>query len=100
MLGAADIERLIEDALLGRFERGDEGAGDVLDMHDRPPGRSVRLKIDEPSGHRPGHQVVEHDIESNAGRKAVGGRRTQKGGAKTVAGEQAMSRSALTLETP
>ena len=57
MLGAADVERLIENALLGRFECGDEGAGDILDMHDRPPGRSV-LEIDEPSGYRPGNQVL------------------------------------------
>ena len=42
--GAADIERLVVHALLGRFEGGDEGAGDVLDMHDRTPGRPVRLE--------------------------------------------------------
>ena len=88
MLGAADVERLIENALLGGFECGDEGAGDILDMHDRPPGRSVRLEIDEPSGHRPGNQVVEHDIESDPGRKTVCGRWTQEGGTEIIPGEQ------------
>src|SRR5262249_40591006 len=37
----ADIEGFIEDPLGGRLQRGDEGAGDVLDVHDRTPWRAV-----------------------------------------------------------
>ena len=45
--GLADIECLIEDQVLRRFERRDEGARDVFDVDDRPPGRSIGLQIDE-----------------------------------------------------
>ena len=45
--GRAHVEGLIEDHFFRRLERGNEGAGDVLDMRDRPPGRSIRLEIDD-----------------------------------------------------
>ena len=45
------------------------------------------LRINEPRGDRPGHEVVEHDVESDPRRQAVGGRRTQINGAEAVPGE-------------
>ena len=74
VLGAADIERLIADAPLRRFERGDEGARDVLDMHDRAPGRPVGFEVNQPCGDRPGHEVIEHDVEPEC--EATGRRRS------------------------
>ena len=101
VLGAADIECLVVDAPHRRLERGDEGARDVLDMDDRSPGRPVGFKVNQACGDRPGHEVVEHDVESNAGRQAVGGRRAQINGAKAVVRPSlAMSRSARTLDVP
>ena len=57
-------------------------------MHDRPPRRSVRLEIDEPRGDRPGDKIVENDVEADARRQAVGGRRAQIDRAEAVAGER------------
>src|SRR5258708_7080186 len=39
--GLADVKRLIEYIIGRRFECSDEGARDILDMHDRPPGRAI-----------------------------------------------------------
>jgi hypothetical protein len=44
-------------------------------MHDRPPGRSVGFQEDNSPGDRPSNQIVEDDIETDAGRDAVRVRR-------------------------
>src|SRR5882757_4352640 len=86
--GLADIECLIEDQGLRCFERRDEGARNVFDMDNRPPRRSIRLQIDQTLGDRPSHQIVEHDIEADAWRDAVGGRGAHVGRAEAVVGER------------
>ena len=58
VVGGADVERLIEDRLFGRIERSNKRAGDVLDMRDRPPGRSIRLEIDEAAGDGKGLRLL------------------------------------------
>src|SRR5262249_18190541 len=37
MRGVAYIECFIEHLICGRFESGNEGAGDIFNMNDRPP---------------------------------------------------------------
>src|SRR5882757_5425887 len=86
--GLADVERLIGDQDLRCSERRDEGARNIFNMDDRPPRRSIRFQIDETLGHRPSHQIVEYDIETDAWRDAVGGRRAHVGRAETVAAQQ------------
>src|SRR5262249_36008514 len=41
LLREADVERLVVNRCAGRFEHGQEGPGDVLDVHDGPPGGPV-----------------------------------------------------------
>ena len=43
LVGSSDVEGFGVDRIAGRLERGDEGAADVFDVHDRPPWRAVAL---------------------------------------------------------
>ena len=87
--GVAHVERLVEHHLFGRIERGNERAGDILDMRDRPPGRSIRLEVDDAAGDGKGRQIVEDDVEAHARRHAIGGRRPQIDRAEPIAGQAA-----------
>ena len=46
LVGPSDVEDLAVDGLARRFEHGEEGARDVLDVDERPPGRAVALQVD------------------------------------------------------
>src|SRR3981081_2652481 len=43
---AADVDRLIVDRRARRFKKGDEGAGDVLAVNERPPWRAITHDAD------------------------------------------------------
>src|SRR6202011_802793 len=43
--GLSDVERLVEYPLRGRFERSNERAGDILNVHDRAPWGAIRLQM-------------------------------------------------------
>ena len=85
MGGGAHVEGLVENDLLGRLERSNERTGDVLDMRDRTPGRSIRLEIDKSGGDREGGQIVEDDVEAHTRRNAISGRRPEIDRAKSIA---------------
>src|SRR4029077_16258649 len=60
LIAPADVECLRVDCLARRGENGEEGAADVLDVDDGPPGRPVALQEHLARGEGPGDQVVEH----------------------------------------
>lgn len=72
LLTPADVEGLGVDGLARRAGEQEEGPADVFDVHQGTPRGAVALQDDPPGGHRPGHQVVEHDVDSQARRDAVG----------------------------
>src|SRR5579862_5771721 len=63
-LRAAHIERFAMDQIPGGVQYGNEGAADVFDMHNWPPGRAVAFDVDVPCGSGPSDKVVEHQIKS------------------------------------
>ena len=85
LAGAADVPGAVVHDLTRRCERRDEDAADVLDVDDRTPRRAVREQLHLAGGERPGHQVVEHEIEAQERRDAVRGRVAQRGGAEAIA---------------
>jgi hypothetical protein len=88
LLRPPDVEDLVVDRLARRLEHGEERSGDVLDVHERAPRRPVALQVDAAGRHRPGDEVVEHDVESVARRDAVRGRRPQERRAEAVVRER------------
>ena len=79
---AADVEGLRVHRLARRGQDRQEGAADVLDVHDGPPGAAVALEQHLAGGERPGHQVVQHDVEAQPWRDAVGGGAAEEGRAE------------------
>src|SRR6266481_1779750 len=71
LIVAPDVERLRMDRLARRGEHRQEGAADVLDVDDGPPGRAVALEKHLARGEGPGDQVVEDDVETQTRRGAV-----------------------------
>ena len=88
VIAVPDIERLARHGLGGGLHCGQKGAGNILDMHDRAPGRAVRLQIDQPLRHCPGDKIVQHDVEAHARRDAVSRRGPQEHRTEAVAGER------------
>src|SRR6266851_1097471 len=84
---ASHVERLPAHRLPRRGQDGEERAGDVLDVNDGPPGRTVALEQDLAGGERPGYEVVEHDVEAEPRRNAIGGGAAQEGGCEGFVGE-------------
>src|SRR5438067_1782687 len=64
LIVATDVERLRADCVGWRGEYGEESPGDVLDVHDRAPGRAVALEQHLARGERPGDEVVQDDVEA------------------------------------
>ena len=87
VLRAPDVERLVADRLCRRLHGSKEGPRDVLDMGDRPPGRAVRLDVDPSRCHRPGHEVVQHEIEPDPRADPIGRGGPEIDRAESVAGE-------------
>ena len=88
LVGRADVEGLVVDQLARRFEHRQRRARDVLDVHERAPRRAVALEHDLAGRVRPADEVVDHDVEAQARRDAVGGRVAQVGRAEGVVGER------------
>ena len=101
VLGArADVEGLVVDELARGLEHGEERSRDVLDVHERAPGRPVALDQDLARGHRVSDQVVDHDVDAKSRRDTVGGRVAQVGRAEGIVGELGDARSASTFDCP
>ena len=96
----ADVERLISD----HVDRGPKGREkrlrDVLDVNDRAPRSTIGLHVDAPCGNRPSHQVVQHQVEADAGADAIRGRAAQEGRTETAIGQLGQAPLALTLDSP
>src|SRR5206468_6608682 len=73
-----DVEDLAVHGLAWRLDCREEGAADIGDMNDRPPGHAVALQEDTLAGERVGDKVVQNQIETDARREAVGGRAAQQ----------------------
>src|SRR5512146_311118 len=56
-------------------------------MHDRAPRGTCALEVYPASRMRPGHQVVQHEVETQPRRDSVGRCTPEKGGAELVAGQ-------------
>src|SRR5262249_58203734 len=67
------VESLVGHSFHGRLECGNEGAGDVLDVDDGSPRRSIRFHVNLTGGDRPGNEIVEDDVEAHARRNSIGG---------------------------
>src|SRR5580658_7960422 len=65
--GDADVKGLIVNGFQRGNECGEEGAADILDVDERPPGRSVRLNFDASGGNGPGDEIIEHHVEPHEG---------------------------------
>src|SRR5579862_5118190 len=82
-LGAAHIERFAMNQILRSIQYGNEGARDVFDVDNWPPGRAVALDVNVTCGGGPGDKVVEHQIESQSRGYPIGGGVAEKGRAET-----------------
>ncbi len=71
--GLADVKGLVVNRFARRFQHCDHGGNDVADVHDRPPGRAVTLDVHAASGIGRRHQVIQHNVQTQAGRNSVGG---------------------------
>src|SRR3954469_14059279 len=69
LLGAPDVERLVVDELERRLERGQKGACDVLDVHDRPPGSAVAHDQHAARRERVTGEVVDDQVAAQARRE-------------------------------
>ena len=87
VLVPADVVGLVVDDLAGRLERREEGARDVLGVHQRSPRAAVALEPHLSAGEGRAGQVVDHDVGAQAWRRAVRGRVAQVGRAEVVVGE-------------
>ena len=85
---AADIDRLVVDRLARRLEKRDKGAGDIAAVDQRPPWRAVAHDADVTLGDRASQQVVDHQIDAQHRRVAIGGRVAQKGRREIPVGER------------
>lgn len=86
--GGADVEGPAMHERAVGLQQGDVGAGDVLDMHQRPPGRAVALEVHLAGREGPRGQVVDHQVEADARRQPVRGRGAQEHGAEVVASQE------------
>src|SRR4051794_7940006 len=57
----ADVEGLAGDCLARSLQGAEDRLADVLDMHERAPGRSVAGHADLPGGVGPSGEIVEND---------------------------------------
>src|SRR5271156_2157982 len=83
-LRAADVEDLVVDHFPISFEHTEHRGGNVANVDDRAPGRAVTLNIDSAGGISAYHEVVQHDIEPQARRRAISGGVPHVGGAETL----------------
>src|SRR5258708_4444464 len=70
--GAADIENLVVHNFTGSTEDANHGHDNVSNMDDGPPRRAVALDKDLAFCVSPGDEIVEDDIQAEAGRNAIG----------------------------
>ena len=59
-------------------QRPFDGARHVVDIDQRPPGRAVGEHADAARGKRGGDEIIEHEVEPEAGREAAGGREAER----------------------
>ena len=69
---APTLMALLWTAVLGGLGEGDEGAGDVAAVDQGPPGGAVGLDADLAVGHGRAQQVVDHQVDPEHRRVAVG----------------------------
>ena len=69
----ADVEALARHRLPVGGQRAEHRLADVLDVHDRPPGRAVRGHADLANGVGEAAEVVQHHVEALPRAGAVGG---------------------------
>ena len=72
------------NGLSRRIERGHNRSDDIPNVHDGAPGRAVALYVDPARGVCRSHEIIQHDIESQPRRNAVGGRIPHIGRAEIV----------------
>ncbi|MDT4866440.1 hypothetical protein FQZ97_1012950 [compost metagenome] len=77
MLGRTHIERFIEDLFTRCFHCRIKRTRDIANMHNRSPRCTVGFKVDKPLGNCPSNQIVQHNVETQEWRNAVGSRRSQ-----------------------
>ena len=82
-----------------RLERREAGARHVLDVDERAPRRAVALEPNRAGRDRPADEVVEHDVEPQPRRDAVGGGEAQQDRREVVGRQPASDRSARTFDT-
>ncbi len=56
----ADVDCLVMNAIARRGHEGDEGAGNVAAVNERPPWRAIGHDPDVPCGHGASKQIVDH----------------------------------------
>ena len=84
VLGHSDVEGLVPHEVCGRAENREKGARNVFDVYDWPPRGAVGLHVDAPGRQRPGNEIVQHEIESDARRYAIGGGAAQERRAERI----------------
>src|SRR5215472_2499374 len=62
----ANVEGLIVNCTLRRFEHAEDGGHNVADVDNRTPGRSVALDINAARGHGRSDEIVQHQIQPEA----------------------------------
>ena len=73
--------------LARRLERGEEGAGDVLDVDDRPPRRPVALHQHLARREREADEVVHDEVAAEPSRSTVRRRAAEEGRREVVVGQ-------------
>ncbi len=63
-LGASHIESCVMNQLTRSMERSNKRSGDILDVHNRSPGRAVAFQVNPARGKRPRNQIIENQIET------------------------------------
>ena len=67
------VEDLAANGVLGSFQYADDCLANVRDVHERAPWRAVARHCDSLCGPCEAGEVVQHDVEAHARRRAVGG---------------------------
>ena len=94
---APTLIALLWTAVLGRLGQGEEGAGDVAAVDQRAPGRAVGLDADLAVGHGRAQQVVDHQVDAEHRRVAVGRGVAEEDRRERVVGQRGDGRFGLDL---
>ena len=67
LFGDSHIKGLAVDTVPGSRQCRTKGTADIFNMYDRTPGAAIALQEDTTRCESPGHEIVEHQIETQPG---------------------------------